>query len=160
MMATPVSTGHANYCVQRRQKPSKERAAAGTTGSSRKTAAVERQLAEKARRQKRRLPKSMRMARQRQSHLLKACLARRRGRSFVTLKRLPWRGCSPGVEGSNRAPNLVRPGKGCKAGAERDKDKPRRAIGALQSAHEMVWTNASGLSYDDSRTARCGQEDA
>jgi hypothetical protein len=160
MMAAPVSAGHANDSVQRRRRASRERAAAGTTGSSRKTAAKEKLLAERVRRVERRLPETMRVARQRQSQVLKACLARRQERSAATPKHLRWRGYSRDDEHSNHTSNSTQPGKGCRAGKVRGRNKSRSAIAALHSAHENEWTDTSRCSYDDSRTARRGQEDA
>ncbi len=134
--------------------------AAGTIGSSQEIAAEEKPLVEGIRRLERRLPETMRGVRQRQSHVLKACLAHRQERNAATPKRLPWRGYSPDGEHSSHPPNSAQPGMGCKAGKGRGRNKPRRAIAALRSARVKVWTDPSRLSYDDSRTVRPGQGDA
>jgi hypothetical protein len=136
----------------------RERVAAGTIGSSRKTAALERLLAEGIRRLERRLSEAKRGVRRRQSHVLKACLVHPRERSAAIRKRLPWRGYSPDGEHLDHRRNSAQPGMGCKAGKGRGRSKPRRAIAALR-VRVNVWPDPSRLSYDDSRPARPGQGD-
>ena len=133
---------------------------AGIASPSRKTAAEESLLAERVRRLERRLPEVLRGRPQLRSHVLKAGLAHLWERSAATPKRLPWRGYSPDGKHSNPRRNSAQQYKDCKAGKGRGRNKPRRAIAALQRAREYMWTDPSRLSYDDSRTARPGQGDA
>src|SRR6266481_5900039 len=102
----------------------------------------------------------MRGVRRHQSHVLKACLAPPQERNAATPKRLPWRGYSPDGEHLDHQRNSAQPGKGCKAGKGRGRNKPRRAIAALRSAPVNVRTDPSRLPYDDSRTVRPGQGEA
>jgi hypothetical protein len=142
------------------EKPATARAAAGTTGSSRKTAARDKLFGEGVRRSARKAPEGVRRVQRAQPPALKACLSHPRERSVVTPKHLPWRDYLPGGKNSSRRLNLAQPCTGCKPEKGRGTDKSRSAIAALQRAREFGWTDASQPSYDDSRTVRRGQENA
>ena len=134
--------------------------AAGTTGSIRKTVAQEKLLEERIQSLEKRLRETMRAARQQQPRELKVCLAHSQARSAAVPRLLRWRGCLPDGEQLGPSLNPAQPYTGCKAEKGRGRNRLAIAIAAPRSAQQYEWTDASRPCYDDSRTARRGQEDA
>jgi hypothetical protein len=149
-----------NLLFSESEKRLSARAAAGTTGSSRKTAAPEKPPAEGIRRLGKRHQEWIQMARREESQRLKAYLSHPLAKNAVTRKHPRWRGCLPDDGRSTHLLDPARQYKGCKAEKGRGSNRRAIAIAAPRSAQQHEGKDASRPSYDDSRTARRGQEDA
>ena len=131
-----VLSGRGNSSVSRERKTASAWAAAGTTGSSRKTAAPEKLPAEGIRSFGKRHQERVQMARREESQRLKAYLSHPLARSAVTRKHPRSRGCLPDDGRSTHLLDPVQQYKGCKAEKGPGRNKLAIAIAAPRSAQQ------------------------